>query len=1010
MPRYRQNSHICKGMSSGAGRRTQSGIKDHALALLAATAICSATQANAITLNNRIAADTAEVEDIFDRDNTLPNVVLAHGCTGTLINARTVLSAAHCWANAQGVLTPNPTELFVKFAPNPEEWPGGTPTPHDRPISGALIRENYLDNRTGNDMAIISLSQPVTGVTPVTLAGADELPPLPGTLAVITGYGQYGTGLDGGLYDGKNIALVAPDNGRRRIGMTRIGAYREWTWDSRSSAGYEMIEAQFRNPDSPDDPDVYGLDAAGFDVPDLQAGVGRGDSGGPLFLVREDGSLVQVGVLGLAMPDPATGTVGYGLIGGWEFVGNYLDWINANNPLRSVAALPGSGLWSDAGFWSEATVPDNVDGSFDPPLGQTGRYYDVWLSNASTVKVDISPTIDNLQITNPAAALDILPDRRLTVLLDTLLPAGRLHVDGVLDTGRLIQDGGIVSGRGTIVAPYGFTNVAGTVAPGADHRLGTLTVAGDYVQAAGGTLAVRVDATGSDRLAVEGRAALDGKLQLHPFRTAPAVGQAFTVVTAEAVEGGFTQVSATLPAFTWTRTVVSGQVIVTAGVDYTDDVPSGPAVDPEIRAGSTAAASSLNQAARRITPEEAREAAAISVIGGAPPAPETPALAIAGLNIMDTPSLGRTLEALPPAGFHGQSGAARQTAQLVSGVLTDRLNALGGGSPLQRGFTASSGGSVDAAGAPLANAVAAQARKNLPGDPDALAPSASVAPKTPFGIFVAGSLIRSGAGASSGYRTYGLTAGLDYRVSPDSTIGVALTYAEDLRTVDGMKHDGHAVVPTLYGRFGSGSLFVDGYLGYAFGTGDTQRLIAWGSQFLSARASPRYGQVLAGAQAGIKLDAATLSAGRLRPGALTLTPFVGLDATHAHFDSYHEQGAGALSSRLAARDLAELRATAGIEAAWNVPLSFGILTPRLKASVTQRFGDRTDHATVSFAAAPDLPFGLGGERGNRTYGSFGAAVALQSAEALSALVSYQADVTRDGVQDNRFSAKVSYRF
>ncbi|MBN9001514.1 MAG: trypsin-like serine protease, partial [Rhizobiales bacterium] len=53
--------------------------------------------ARAISLNNDVAANTAAAANIFDQGNQYPNVVSVNGCTGTLINARTVLTAAHCF-------------------------------------------------------------------------------------------------------------------------------------------------------------------------------------------------------------------------------------------------------------------------------------------------------------------------------------------------------------------------------------------------------------------------------------------------------------------------------------------------------------------------------------------------------------------------------------------------------------------------------------------------------------------------------------------------------------------------------------------------------------------------------------------------------------------------------------------------------------------------------------------------------------------------------------------------
>ncbi len=48
----------------------------------------------------------------------------------------------------------------------------------------------------------------------------------------------------------------------------------------------------------------------------------------------------------------------------------------------------------------------------------------------------------------------------------------------------------------------------------------------------------------------------------------------------------------------------------------------------------------------------------------------------------------------------------------------------------------------------------------------------------------------------------------------------------------------------------------------------------------------------------------------------------------------------------------------------------GILAPRIRASMIQEFQGQSDRATVHLIAAPDLPFGVSGVPGTRTYGSF----------------------------------------
>ncbi len=522
--------------------------------------------AHALVFNNNVAPNTAAAANIYDIDNIYSNVVsvginMPSGggqCTGTLINSRTILTASHCMWNADKEIFADINDISIGFTP---EGRAGT-SPNDQVASGVLVRSDYLNNRFGNDIALISLSTPVTTIAPVQVVSDDGAAPAKGMQGVIVGYGQYGTGLDAGLYsDPKNPALEAPGDGRRRYGQTVLGDYTYWTFDRTGDT--PIIIAQFRNPDSPADPDAYGLSEDGIPVPGLQAGNGGGDSGGPLFLVMEDGSLVQYGILALLNPAP-DGTLRYGVYSGWEFIQNYSDWMAENNPLRITSARSGSFNWSNANAWIDTNgyseVPDNVGGSYAGPFGTVGRYYDVSLTRASNVRVDMSPTVDSLTIAHQSAVLNILPESRLTTVLDTQILAGEIIANGVLSTHLLTLQGGYLSGSGSVVVSGGLQHVSGVVGPGTSNALGTLSVDGDYQAEDAAVLSVRLGAKGADQLAVSGKAQLNGTLQYGLF--SPARFGTYVVATAQdGFSGSFDSLSGPASIFTSVEAVYANNSV-----------------------------------------------------------------------------------------------------------------------------------------------------------------------------------------------------------------------------------------------------------------------------------------------------------------------------------------------------------------------------------------------------------------------------------------------------------------
>ena len=93
----------------------------------AAVAMLAAEPARAIVINDQEAAAVGGIANYYDQNNQFPNVgSLNSGCTGSFINSRTVLTAAHCLYNSK---TGQPiTNLTgVSFVPDP-----------NRPVAASL--------------------------------------------------------------------------------------------------------------------------------------------------------------------------------------------------------------------------------------------------------------------------------------------------------------------------------------------------------------------------------------------------------------------------------------------------------------------------------------------------------------------------------------------------------------------------------------------------------------------------------------------------------------------------------------------------------------------------------------------------------------------------------------------------------------------------------------------------------------------------------------------------------
>lgn len=491
-------------------------------------AVAATQEAKAIYINQP-AANALGFENIWDAADVYRGVVsisLDNGqwCTGTLIDSRTVVTAAHCLegAGADG------TSRFVIGFGNDRS----VPTPYDGTISGAHIHPDRTGVFGGQDIALLSLERPVTEIAPIALAGGNSLPPTFGELMEIAGFGA--SGLPG-------LEILPPDQ-RRRFAVINFGNL------DASIGPHALIVAEFRDPDSPGDPDFFGLGANGVPVPFLQGSAAPGDSGGPVF-IRRNGQLLQIGTVVGGLFPSGTGNAAvpnYGIINLFTPVALFDQWLQENMAYRTVTAMAGDWKWSDAQAWKDrlgrSGSPDNQAGNY-VGLGSLGKYFGVNLTNAGHIRLDMSPTIDDLTIGNAGASLAIGIDYTLDVIGASRLLAGRLHVDGGLSSSSLSLFGGALSGSGGIETQFGLANHRGIVAPGSTGaEAGTLSVTGDYMQGAQGLLWSRLGPQ-TGFLAITGTADLDGSVLVGRSTSVVELDRDYGILSAGGgVSGTFAQV------------------------------------------------------------------------------------------------------------------------------------------------------------------------------------------------------------------------------------------------------------------------------------------------------------------------------------------------------------------------------------------------------------------------------------------------------------------------------------
>ncbi len=269
---------------------------------------------------------------------------------------------------------------------------------------------------------------------------------------------------------------------------------------------------------------------------------------------------------------------------------------------------------------------------------------------------------------------------------------------------------------------------------------------------------------------------------------------------------------------------------------------------------------------------------------------------------------------------------------------------------------------------------------------------------SPWGFFINGTISmgdRDATGRELGFDfdTYGLTAGVDYRLSDRKVLGMALGYARFDSTIeDEAKLESSGVTLTGYGSFYfNDNFYMDARISYVRPDFDQKRRIEFeiGDDVINRTAvgNTRADQYTAAMSFGY----------HFYKNSWNITPNASIRYVRTNIDGFNETGAGAFGFEFYDQEIESLLFSAGLRVSRAISLDNGVITPQFDFDYSHEAKNDSGFIEARFLAAPeDEIFLIETDSPDRTYGSAGLGFVYISANGRQFYMNYRSTIGLEG--------------